>query len=153
MPKHSQWVSRAVRTSFGVQRVGYDAIKSESKYLHTGTNGWSWHCWSNGHFGYFREPNMVQMPTFRKWRWNLHEESPECFMSTWGCRTSVLNILYPTVSMCTYRHTIRNFETLKNLCFFPSPVVGSGTLHTHFCAFGCTYMCLLGAKTCFGPFE
>ena len=96
---------------------------------------------------------MVQMPTFRKWRWNLHEESPECFMSTWGCRTSVLNILYPTVSMCTHRHTIRNFETLKNLCFSPSPVVGSGILHTHFCAFGCTYMCLLGVKTCFGPFE
>ena len=95
---------------------------------------------------------MVQMPTFRKWRWNLHEESPECFMSTWGCRTSVLNILYPTVSMCTHRHTIRNFETLKNLCFSPSPVVGSGILHTHFCAFGCTYMCLLGVKTCFGPF-
>ena len=35
MPKHSQWVSRAVRTSFGVQRVGYDGIKSQSKYLHT----------------------------------------------------------------------------------------------------------------------
>ena len=35
MPKHSQWVSRAVRTSFRVQRVGYDGIKSQSKYLHT----------------------------------------------------------------------------------------------------------------------
>ena len=84
---------------------------------------------------------MVQMPTFRKWRWNLHEESPECFMSTWGCRTSVLNILYPTVSMCTHRHTIRNFENLKNTCFSPSPVVGSEILHTHFCAFGGGHTC------------
>ena len=95
---------------------------------------------------------MVQMPTFRKWSWNLHEESPESFMSTWGCRTSVLNILCPTVSMCTHRHTIRNFENLKSFCFSPSPVVGSGILHRYCCAFGSTYMCLLGVKTCFGPF-
>ena len=100
----------------------------------------------------FQRFSRGQMLIFQKWHWSLLKALPERFVSSLVSRTWVEIISESKVSICTHRHKIWNFEIFVIFCFPTSLVVGSGILHIKLCAFGCTYMCLLGIQTCFGPF-
>ena len=81
-------------------------------------------------------------------------------MSSLGSRTSVLNIIHPIVSIYTHRHTIENFKILNFFAFDGHHWRAVGfwlrflvPLGAHTCALGCTYLCLVGTRTCSGPFR
>ena len=83
----------------------------------------------------------------------MREASFKRFVSSLGSGTSVLDIPRPIVSIYTHRHTIENFEILNFFGFDCHHLRGVGFWSQFFCAFGCTYLCLLGVKTCSGPFR
>ncbi len=83
----------------------------------------------------------------------MFEASPKHFVSSWGSRTSVLNISHPVVSIYTHRHTFENFEILNFFAFDCHHWRGIEFLAPIFCAFGCTYLFLVGVQTYSGPFR
>ena len=70
-----------------------------------------------------------------------------------GSRTSVLNIFHPVVSIYTHRHKIENFEILNFFGFNCHHWRVMEFFALISCAFGCTYLDLLGVRTCSGPFR
>ena len=81
------------------------------------------------------------------------EPSPKHFVSSLGSRTSVLDISHPTVSIYTHGHTIENFEILNFFAFDGHHWRGVGFWLQLLVPVGCTYLCLLGVRTCSGPFR
>ena len=81
------------------------------------------------------------------------EPSPKHFVSSLGSRTSVLNISHPIVSIYTHRHTIENFEILNFFAFDGHHWRAVGFWLQLLVPVGCTYLCLLGVRTCSGPFR
>ena len=81
------------------------------------------------------------------------EPSLKRFVSSLGSRTSVLDISHPIVSIYTHRHTIEIFENL-NFSDFDGPHWRAVGFWLQFLvSVGCTYLCLLGVRTCSGPFR
>ena len=90
----------------------------------------------------------------------MYEPSPKPVVSSLGSRTSVLNISHPVVSIYTHRHTIENFKILNFFAFDSHHWRAVGfwlrflvPLGAHTCALGCTYLYLVGVRTCSGPFR
>ena len=81
------------------------------------------------------------------------EPSLKRFVSSLGSRTSVLDIPRPIVTISTHSHAIENFEILNFFGFncHHWRVIEFFALIS--CAFGCTYLDLLGVRTCSGPFR
>ena len=80
------------------------------------------------------------------------EPSLKLFLSSLGSRTSVLSISHPIVSIYTHRHKIENFEILNFFGFNCHHWRVIGFFAMISCAIGCTYLDLLGVRTCSGPF-
>ena len=80
------------------------------------------------------------------------EPSLKHFLSSLGLRTSVLSISHPIVSIDTHRHKIKNFVNFNFFLLLTVNTGGTGILASICCAFGCTYLCLVGVRTCSGPF-
>ena len=81
------------------------------------------------------------------------EPSLKHFLSSLGLRTSVLSISHPVVSIYTHRHKIENFEILNFFGFNCHHWRVMEFFALISCAFGCTYLDLLGVRTCSGPFR